>query len=113
MLCVCFVPFRRAVRRRPPSLSSAPDGPRVTEGECARLCTLLGDGCAAWHHHPAGTASCDLDGAGVLAGAEVVGMALDRGGAGAWRYDAGDGGEDAITRQSPTCLSTRRIDPAP
>ena len=103
-----FVLFRRAVRRRAPSLSSATDGPRITEAECARLCTSLDSACAAWNHNPTGTAgataSCVLSGAGVLAGAEAVGMALDRGGAGAWRYDAGDGGDDTITRQFLTCV---------
>jgi len=109
-----FVLFRRAVRRRAPSLSSAPDGPRITEAECARLCTLLGGACAAWNRRTAVTASCVLVGAGVLAGAEAAGMALDRGGAGAWRYDAGDGGEDAIARQSPACcIDYPPHDPAP
>ena len=102
-----FVLFRRAVCRRLPSLSSTPDGPRITETECARLCTSLDSACAAWNHHTTGTAgataSCVLSGAGVLAGAEAFGMDLDRGGAGAWRHDGGDGGEDAITRQSPAC----------
>ena len=98
------VSFRRAVHRHPPSLSSTPDGPRITEAVCARLCDIFDSGCAAWHHGAADAfgdvASCVLSGAGVKA----AGMALDDSGAEAWRYAAGDGGGDAITRSYPHLL---------